>query len=103
MTVERNGSRGSAAALHRELETLGVTHVVGVPDNASAALYRSVENGSAMRLIRVAREGEAFAVASGLWIGGSTPVVVVQNTGLLESGDGLRGTVVRMGVPLLSI
>jgi sulfopyruvate decarboxylase TPP-binding subunit len=29
------------------------------------------------------------------------PVVTVQNTGLLESGDSLRGTALRMGVPLL--
>lgn len=49
------------------------------------------------------REGEAFALASGLWLGGARPVVVVQNTGLLESGDGLRGTAMRMGVPLLCL
>jgi hypothetical protein len=29
--------------------------------------------------------------------------VVVQNTGLLESGDALRGTAVRMGVPLVFV
>ena len=51
----------------------------------------------------VTREGEAFAVASGLWLGGAYPVVVIQNTGLLESGDSLRGTAMRMGVPLLCL
>lgn len=51
----------------------------------------------------VTREGEAFAVASGLWLGGAYPVVVIQNTGLLESGDSLRGTAIRMGVPLLCL
>jgi sulfopyruvate decarboxylase TPP-binding subunit len=30
-------------------------------------------------------------------------VVVIQNTGLLESGDALRGTAVRMAVPLLTL
>ena len=49
------------------------------------------------------REGEAFAVASGLWLGGRTPVVSVQCTGLMESGDAIRGTAVRMGVPLLCL
>lgn len=67
-----------------ELRRLEVSHVVGVPDNSSAA-------------------GEAFAVASGLWLGGAHPVVLIQNTGLLESGDSLRGTVMRMGVPLLCL
>jgi hypothetical protein len=51
----------------------------------------------------VTREGEAFALASGLWIGGGAPVVAIQNTGLLESGDALRGTAVRMGIPLLCL
>jgi sulfopyruvate decarboxylase subunit alpha len=50
--------------------------------------------------VTVTREGEAFALASGLWIGGAAPLVVVQNTGLLEAGDSLRGTAVRMGAPL---
>jgi sulfopyruvate decarboxylase subunit alpha len=51
----------------------------------------------------VTREGEAFAVAAGLWAGGRTPLVIVQNTGLLEAGDALRGTAVRMGVPLVFV
>ncbi len=29
--------------------------------------------------------------------------MLIQNTGLLESGDSLRGTVMRMGVPLLCL
>ena len=64
---------------------------------------RSPSAATAPRLVRVAREGEAFAIASGLWLGGATPVVVIQNTGLLESGDALRGTASRMGVPLVML
>ena len=56
-----------------------------------------------MRFITVTREGEAFAIAAGLWLGGKTPVVLIQNTGFLESGDSLRGTAVRMRVPLLCL
>jgi sulfopyruvate decarboxylase subunit alpha len=76
------------------------THAVGLPDNASAALFRLLEHHPRVRLVRVTREGEAFALAAGRWAGGKRPFVVVQNTGLLESGDALRGTAVRMGVPL---
>lgn len=85
------------------LSGLGATHVVGVPDNGSAAFFDAVEGHPAMSLVTVTREGEAFAVASGLWIGGAAPVVAIQNTGLLESGDALRGTAVRMGIPLLCL
>lgn len=78
-----------------------MTHLVGLPDNGTAPLFELAASRQQVDLLTVSREGEAFAVASGLWLGGKTPVVVVQNTGLLESGDSLRGTAYRMGVPLL--
>ena len=56
-----------------------------------------------MRLRTVTREGEAFALAAGLWLGGAKPIVLIQNTGLIESGDSLRGTAQRMRIPLVSI
>jgi sulfopyruvate decarboxylase subunit alpha len=84
----------------RGLQHSGVTHVVGIPDNASGPLFPAVRRHPTIRLVPVTREGEAFAVASGLWLGGGSPLVVIQNTGLLESGDGLRGTAVRMGAPI---
>lgn len=80
----------------------GVTHVVGLPDSISARLLERLPDHG-IRLVRVTREGEAFAIASGLWLGGAHPVVVLQNTGLLESGDALRGTAMRMGVPLVAL
>jgi hypothetical protein len=76
---------------------------VGLPDNASKALFELLEAGPAPRVLTVTREGEAFAVAAGLWVGGATPLVLIQNTGLLETGDALRGTAMRMRIPLLCL
>jgi len=81
----------------------GVTDVVGLPDNSSAALFARLAAGKGPRLRTVTREGEAFALAAGLWMGGARPIVLVQNTGLLESGDSVRGTVVRMRIPIVSV
>ena len=86
-----------------ELKANGVTHVVGLPDNSSAALLGLLQEDKVVRYVPVTREGEAFAVAAGLWIGGRAPVVVVQNTGLFESGDSIRGTVMRMRIPLVCL
>lgn len=80
-----------------------VSNVLGIPDNATAELFRALSDDSDIDVLTVSREGEAFAVASGLWLGGKRPVVLVQNTGLLESGDSLRGTAMRMGVPLVCL
>jgi hypothetical protein len=92
-----------ARLILEELKRNAVTHVVGLPDNSSARLFALLSVDRNIRLISVTREGEAFAVAAGLWIGGKTPVVVVQNTGFSESGDGFRGTITRMRVPLVCI
>ena len=93
----------SAASFLQVLESHGVTDVVGLPDNSSAALFSLLTGAGGIRLRGVTREGEAFALAAGLWIGGRRPIVLIQNTGLLESGDSLRGTAVRMRIPLVCV
>jgi sulfopyruvate decarboxylase TPP-binding subunit len=92
-----------AGLIHDELRRNGVTDVLDVPDNASKALLDALALDPSIRLITVTREGEAFAIAAGLWVGGRTPLVLIQNTGLLESGDALRGTAMRMRVPLVCL
>ncbi len=81
----------------------GITDVVGLPDNSSAALFALLKDGGEPVIRLVTREGEAFAMAAGLWMGGRAPAVLIQNTGLLESGDSFRGTVLRMRIPLLCL
>lgn len=97
--MSRPASPVTLAVLHA-LEDGGVTHVIGLPDNTSAPLFDALLDHPSIRLVAVTREGEAFAMASGLWLGGATPLVVIQNTGFLESGDALRGTATRMGAPV---
>ena len=86
-----------------EIKKNGVTHVVGVVDNGSRRLYQKLRDDPGIRVIPVAREGEAFALAAGLYIGGAKPLAIVQNTGFFESGDAYRGTVLNMAVPLVMI
>ena len=93
----------SARLVLRELKGCGLGCVAGLPDNSSAGLIALLRRDGAMRFVEVTREGEAFALASGFWIGGGSAAVLVQNTGLLESGDSLRGTAQRMRVPLLCL
>ena len=103
-------STGDETTLRRRSERvvqalveLGTTHAIGVPDNATRLVYELLDADPRMQVVLVCREGEAWAVASGLWVGGKKPVVVCQNTGFLESGDALRGTASEMAVPLLAI
>lgn len=92
-----------ARSIVEALCRVGVTDLVGLPDNSSASLFSLLkeERNPVIRL--VTREGEAFAMAAGLWMGGRAPAILIQNTGLLESGDSFRGTVLRMRVPILCL
>jgi sulfopyruvate decarboxylase subunit alpha len=101
--MPNNLSRSDPGKVVEELKRCGITHVVGLPDNSSAALFAKLARDDSIRLVSVTREGEAFAIASGLWIGGMHPAVLIQNTGFLESGDGFRGTALRMRIPLLCL
>lgn len=78
----------------------GITHVVWIPDSATGAWEHALSDAPGLSLVRVCREGEAFAVASGLQLGGKRPIVQIQCTGLFEAGDSLRNCVHDLGVPL---
>lgn len=79
----------------------GVTHVVWLPDSETNWLYLLMQAEPSLRLIPVSREGSAFSMAAGLAVGGKTPIILIQNTGLMESGDSLRGWALGMNIPVV--
>lgn len=81
---------------------IGISHVVTVPDSTIGAWEPAIVD-SGIRLIRVCREGEAWAVAAGLHLGGATPLVMIQCTGLFESGDALRNVLHDWRLPIPSL
>jgi sulfopyruvate decarboxylase TPP-binding subunit len=85
------------------LQSLRVTHVTGVPDSTFGPWFDALRTSSAIRLVPVCREGEAWAVAGGLYLGGARPLVMMQCTGLFESGDSLRNAVYDFGLPLYAL
>ncbi len=93
----------TGAQIVAEFESLGITHVVWLPDSTLGQWEKSLSSAARLSLIRVCREGEAWAVAAGLHLGGATPIVVIQCTGLFESGDSLRNAIHDYGLPLFAI
>ena len=82
---------------------IGVTHVITLPDSTIGAWGDVMEGIQGLEVIRVCREGEAWAIAGGLYLGGATPLVLIQCTGLFESGDALRNIVHDWKLPILSV
>ena len=85
------------------LESLGVTHVVTVPDSTLGRWYDAIARRASLRLVRVCREGVAWGVAAGLHLGGATPLVMIQCTGFFESGDALRTVLHDWKLPICSV
>jgi len=88
-----------ALALIRAIESWGATHVIWLPSTESPRMHQALRD-SRLVGIPVCREGEAIPIAAGLYAGGKKPVVAIQNTGFLESGDSVRGLAIPLGIPL---
>ena len=84
-----------------QLNKNGVTHIVWLPDSETNFMYQQMVADSTLTLVPVCREGESMAIAAGLWVGGKKPVVLIQNTGLFESGDSVRGLGLDINFPLV--
>jgi sulfopyruvate decarboxylase TPP-binding subunit len=90
----------SVAAALREC---GITHIIWVPDSELGTWEAALLATPGLSLVRVCREGEAFGVAAGLWLGGKKPIVLIQCTGLFEAGDALRNTIHDLKLPLFFV
>jgi sulfopyruvate decarboxylase TPP-binding subunit len=84
----------------RQMET---THVVALPDSTLGLWEDDLLAAGTPKLIRVCREGEAWAIAAGLYLAGARPIVMIQCTGLFESGDSLRNAIHDYKLPLFAL
>lgn len=84
-----------------ELKKQGVTHVVWLPDSETNWLYLLLKAEPTLTLVTVPREGLACSMAAGLAAGGAKPVILIQNTGLMESGDSIRGWLIGLDIPVV--
>jgi sulfopyruvate decarboxylase subunit alpha len=99
-------SDGSAVALSPEtvlaqMKQNGVTDVVWLPDSETNWLFLLMQGEPSLRLVGVSREGHACSIAAGLFAGGRKPLILIQNTGMLESGDSIRGWLLGLNVPVV--
>ena len=79
----------------------GVTDIVWLPDSETNWLYLLMQAEPSLRLIGVSREGHACSIAAGLAAGGRRPMILIQNTGMMESGDSIRGWLIGLNVPVV--
>ncbi len=86
-----------------EMKKNGVTHVVWLPDSETNWLYLLMKAEPSLQLVGVSREGHACSIAAGLAAGGAKPLILIQNTGMMESGDSLRGWLLGLNVGVVML
>jgi sulfopyruvate decarboxylase TPP-binding subunit len=94
-----NSAALSPESVIAEMRKNGVTDVVWLPDSETNWLYLLMQAEPGLRLIGVSREGHACSIAAGLAAGGRVPMILIQNTGMMESGDSIRGWLMGFNVP----
>jgi sulfopyruvate decarboxylase subunit alpha len=90
-----------AEAIVAEIEKLGITHVVCVPDTFQKTLIVRFEEMDSLTLVRVCTEDEGVGVNAGLYMGGQNPMMCIQNNGIFASINTLKAIALDAKVPTL--
>ena len=101
--VEQQAAILNPETLIAEFKKNGVTHVVTIPDSETNYLYELMKEQTWLDIVPASREGQTMAIALGLIVGGKVPVCLIQNTGMMESGDSIRGMALDSGFPLVLV
>jgi sulfopyruvate decarboxylase subunit alpha len=91
----------SGANIIKQIKASGVEFVVSVPDITTAAgLLAPLETMSSPRLIRVCKEDEGVGICAGLAHTGKRALLLIQQTGMLDSINAIRGVAVEYSLPV---
>jgi len=89
-----------AGLLADELERIGIQRVVSVPDTHQKSLIAEIEARQRIPLLTCSTEDEGVAICAGLYMGGSTAVLMIQHAGLYACVNNLRGVANDGKIPL---
>ena len=91
----------SGESIIREIKASGIQFVISVPDiTTSEGLLRPLAKLTDPRLIRICKEDEGVAICAGLSFTGKRGLLLIQQTGLLDSINAIRGNAVEYQLPI---
>jgi sulfopyruvate decarboxylase TPP-binding subunit len=90
-----------ADAIIREIKRAGIRFVVALPDRTTSHhLLTSLLQDPELRVVQVCKEDEGVSICSGLFAAGQRALLLMQNTGLLDSINAVRGVAVELHNPV---
>jgi len=95
------GDTLSGSSIIREIKASGIEFVVSVPDiTTSEGLLSPLVRGQSPRVIRVCKEDEGVGICAGLSHCGKRALLLIQQTGMLDSINAIRGVAVEYELPI---
>jgi sulfopyruvate decarboxylase subunit alpha len=89
------------ASIIREIKASRIEFVVSVPDiTTSEGLLRPLAQMSDPRLVRVCKEDEGVAICAGLAYCDRRALLLIQQTGMFDSINAIRGVAVEYSLPI---
>jgi sulfopyruvate decarboxylase subunit alpha len=83
------------------IRAAGITHVASLPDYNLVELIELLERADGIVHVPLSREEEGIGIAAGVYLGGGSPAVVMQNAGLLNACNALTTTALQFQIPML--
>jgi sulfopyruvate decarboxylase subunit alpha len=95
------GESISGRSIIGAIKSAKVEFVLSVPDITTAeTLLRPLAQDAALRLVRVCKEDEGIGIAAGLSFCNRRAVLLIQQTGLMDSLNALRASGCDYGLPI---
>jgi sulfopyruvate decarboxylase TPP-binding subunit len=97
--ASRSGLSGES--IIQQIKASGVEFVISVPDiTTSEGLLRPLAKLQSPRLIRICKEDEGVGICAGLAHTGKRALLLIQQTGMLDSINAIRGVAVEYSLPI---
>jgi sulfopyruvate decarboxylase subunit alpha len=91
----------SGVSIIREIKASGIEFIISVPDiTTSEGLLRPLAKEAHPRLIRICKEDEGVGICAGLAHTGKRALLLIQQTGMLDSINAIRGVAVEYSLPV---
>lgn len=90
-----------ASQLLAAIREKGVNAVTTVPDLIQFALHDRLKTAPDITYVECAAENQALTMATGMYVGGMEPIVMMQNQGLFNCINTLRSVGIDAKIPLV--
>lgn len=97
------GRSEKADQLHGVFRELGVNFASGVPCGVLRHIIKNFDDDVAVLHVIANRESEAVGIAAGAYLGGTIPVVYMQNSGLFSASNDIASLLVPYKIPIFFV